>query len=519
MASRGLRSHQCLARLLEILNELDQLDKSVFCMNHKELKEMESALATASTFVQSLMNTPPPINRLPPEILSDIFLRVPGIQKRPFRSQSPFIECAEALPLTHVCSYWREVAINMPYLWAHIRAPSLIDFSLTRSRGVPLHVIWCRENATRVESLLSSGVAVQELCCYDGSMTPDRIDYPARFLKTLHMEDCLPAGDEDVSLFRDQTPSLRQVVIIRCAHFPTNSFADLTYLCIEQCAAPIRLSRILSLFSASPSLEKLTLWEVDLQDDSGPTHVVSLPMLRYIDLKLQKVQSAEILVSHLALSAKIGVLLYGHSFSALKSVSGLIKNTTKLIVALNQDVFHAIAMGTVGQSAGVHAATQVGNPTSISGLLDIVDKAISFPRIRTLMTKGYSAFDKTKMFSILRKLTSLTALTVDNTEAWDDDILLALFWYCEDNITPLCPKLTTVRILTENIADDSTILALAEARFNQGYPISELIIESYDQVPAIEGINKFVSKVRYKTIIGEPDVPYVIRGRRTQHTS
>ena len=72
----------------------------------------------------------PPVNKLPPEIISQITRCLLNDDTRPI------------IPLTHVCRYWRESIISIPENWTLISSfqPGLAALSLERSKAAPLHL-------------------------------------------------------------------------------------------------------------------------------------------------------------------------------------------------------------------------------------------------------------------------------------------------------------------------------------------------------------------------------------------
>ena len=74
--------------------------------------------------------------RLPPEILSKIFLiaqaedvelcRRSGAIPMGSPGATPFDYSIQWVELTHVCHYWREVALNCPSLWTNISTTALV---------------------------------------------------------------------------------------------------------------------------------------------------------------------------------------------------------------------------------------------------------------------------------------------------------------------------------------------------------------------------------------------------------
>ncbi|KAI0637345.1 hypothetical protein C8Q77DRAFT_1097128 [Trametes polyzona] len=78
-------------------------------------------------------NLLPPINSLPPELLTMIFSFVEASSEE---------DCKDLLNITHVCNRWRAVAIGTPVLWTRISFTHSggVDAFLQRSKNQPLHV-------------------------------------------------------------------------------------------------------------------------------------------------------------------------------------------------------------------------------------------------------------------------------------------------------------------------------------------------------------------------------------------
>ncbi|KAF8868002.1 hypothetical protein BD779DRAFT_1393234, partial [Infundibulicybe gibba] len=75
-----------------------------------------------------------PVARLPPEILSRIFV----FNARMVR---PGDRVDVARAISHVCRRWREIALDCPRLWPHINfehGPRWLTRVIERSRSVPL---------------------------------------------------------------------------------------------------------------------------------------------------------------------------------------------------------------------------------------------------------------------------------------------------------------------------------------------------------------------------------------------
>ena len=98
--------------------------------------------------LESQWNALSPISKLPPEILTSIFL----FYKESYREASDMRDCSLAekdatawQSVSHVCQHWRAVALNCTTLWSIInlqiasRSDCLSEF-LLRSKNAPLTI-------------------------------------------------------------------------------------------------------------------------------------------------------------------------------------------------------------------------------------------------------------------------------------------------------------------------------------------------------------------------------------------
>ena len=88
--------------------------------------------------INTRLNALLPISRLPPEVLSEIFLRIAGY--RPGHASRP-PKVRAWMRVTHVCTHWREIALQCAELWSRLDVPSipeLLALFLLRSKDTPL---------------------------------------------------------------------------------------------------------------------------------------------------------------------------------------------------------------------------------------------------------------------------------------------------------------------------------------------------------------------------------------------
>ena len=99
----------------------------------RQCQVLEMTLNRALAQVRNVTNANKPINQLPVELLRQIFRYVPSkndIRKGSYLHwPSDYLPTEQLIPLTHVCHYWRDVALGDPCLWT----------SVTLSRGTDLY--------------------------------------------------------------------------------------------------------------------------------------------------------------------------------------------------------------------------------------------------------------------------------------------------------------------------------------------------------------------------------------------
>ncbi|KAI0774029.1 hypothetical protein C8Q74DRAFT_1419220 [Fomes fomentarius] len=120
----------------------------------RQLKEKIALHTKQASDIRSLLNTRTAISRLPPEILSEIFLAQAAIvcnervalhiRNKESDSHKSFYRW---LNVSHVCRHWREVAFKCPYLWTWAAweeriNPRFIRKLLRRSFELPLTYVY-----------------------------------------------------------------------------------------------------------------------------------------------------------------------------------------------------------------------------------------------------------------------------------------------------------------------------------------------------------------------------------------
>ncbi|KAF6759739.1 hypothetical protein DFP72DRAFT_115953 [Ephemerocybe angulata] len=102
--------------------------------------------------LKTCQNSTPSVNRLPPEVLSNIFIFLFWTMEREYREDHKVFWIRS----THVCRHWRAVALGCAALWTNFAFDmhgELMRTILPRSKNLPLSVTLKCDGATDVEAL------------------------------------------------------------------------------------------------------------------------------------------------------------------------------------------------------------------------------------------------------------------------------------------------------------------------------------------------------------------------------
>ena len=136
----ALRVHMATARSFP--HEPSEISRGhTGCLSNAErrdrLMEEESSLLKRAKEVRSQMNTCVPAYTLPAELFREIFLYISFSPPRENR-------LSRLLKFTHVCHFWRVIAVSCSLPWSHIDTihPQLTSLLIGRSGTAPLHLDW-----------------------------------------------------------------------------------------------------------------------------------------------------------------------------------------------------------------------------------------------------------------------------------------------------------------------------------------------------------------------------------------
>jgi len=269
-----------------------------------------------------------PVNRLPPEILCDIFQYVITRQcDDPVAASarlSRLDHAATPLAISHVCGYWREVALNTPGLWVNIEFrmhTSAVPSYLTRSRLSPVNLqVELPPNHSVMNAFVTDGPRIRSLHCHSARQDDDDsvfecLKFPAAKLKVLIVDlnhhNYIPFPDTPrPELFGGHTPRLNVLTLRSVPWLPSNRIGTLTHLYISDQFVS-SLTNLVDFLSGAPSLQDLVLVQLmrrNMIDVDCPS--VHLPHLRRLVIGDVTAAFAAALLSHITLPADIAIRLF-----------------------------------------------------------------------------------------------------------------------------------------------------------------------------------------------------------------
>ncbi|KAA1470930.1 hypothetical protein DENSPDRAFT_82103 [Dentipellis sp. KUC8613] len=178
-----------------------------------------------------------PISRLPPEIIALIFKVLAAVHREsiyPFTWGQRGWHRLGWILVTHVCRYWRDIAIQNSSLWCEIDTGLdllFLEEQLARSQSSPISWSIHSDTGPRQIALLSQHLFhIGNLSCSDviyhpGEFAEKVLTRPAPLLRRLAISESIHLGQDEVlvtlpsDIFAGSTPSLR-FLSIRGAQLP-----------------------------------------------------------------------------------------------------------------------------------------------------------------------------------------------------------------------------------------------------------------------------------------------------------
>ncbi|KII86849.1 hypothetical protein PLICRDRAFT_700122 [Plicaturopsis crispa FD-325 SS-3] len=221
-------------------------------------------------------NTLSLVSRLPPEILSNVFIWHAAIAREhpPDPKQGARVKWIEA---TNLCRHWRYVALDSPRLWNRIvaRTPFWTEELLRRSRSAPLMIesvspeLRSHDEFVRRSTEMALMHIPRVVSLRLKAEGPDMEHYLATLAAPAHAVEILVLQNESVfssiapaldGFCTGLSPALRHLDLSRCS-IPWNLMPlhNLTALKLKNPLSRMTVRQMLSILRRTPSLETLLL--------------------------------------------------------------------------------------------------------------------------------------------------------------------------------------------------------------------------------------------------------------------
>ncbi|TFY81470.1 hypothetical protein EWM64_g2546 [Hericium alpestre] len=250
-----------------ISTNVDQYQSNAHNTLYAEATEVEAALQKAVQDFSKVVNAYRPFNRLP----YDVLVRVFELAGR----GTPMLKIAR------VCRWWRQVALDTPYLWAVCELPKDSRYRRllsNRSKQTPLHLdinMWNGRTSLRALARLTSQQPLRSLrvlfMCYDDPALPlsylfKAFSLPAPDLKELSLVSGSQLdGQLFEPLFNSQMPQLHTLKFNRVNLWVQCFGPSLRSLTIAE-VRNLPMAGLCSALCAVPNLEVLALIGSSLND-------------------------------------------------------------------------------------------------------------------------------------------------------------------------------------------------------------------------------------------------------------
>ncbi|EMD32275.1 hypothetical protein CERSUDRAFT_77577 [Gelatoporia subvermispora B] len=203
--------------------------------------------------------------------------------------------------LMHVCRLWRDVILDLPYIWSRTSNLGTPASCILRSKQYPLTVVVDEPLNGGMRDVLENHIHRSQ-SLYWPRRIPLAYEYvtaPAPMLRNVSIGIPFKQTFTASNLFSDCTPSLQRLALSGFHPLPHNTFHDLTCLLLHKCQ--VDPHQLLSWMAASPRLKDLMLNDNKYLPWSG-VYPATEPLRNLQKLKICTESTVDWLLSHPALS-------------------------------------------------------------------------------------------------------------------------------------------------------------------------------------------------------------------------
>ncbi|KAH9836633.1 uncharacterized protein C8Q71DRAFT_758884 [Rhodofomes roseus] len=297
MVSIGHFAEYTTQQLVDVV--VDRIEQEVWSMSQVTLEDIDASLTSLRASIRRVRNARCPINTLPTEILSTIFRHTPIIEYTHTNVRGVFdsgiLRRGSVVKVTHVCRFWREIALSMPTLWNRIddSSPGTQHMFFERSVSAALGIRLIGTPSDFMKTLmLSDSHRFRELH-WDVTSTEsgrNHATFPVPNLEVLTLRGwgesrngLLIMSGEPLTVFQGEAPRLRVLSLDKLDYIPSDRFPCLTSLHIRTCFTPTILLGLKHILRYSTLLEDIYLEDFS-EEDWDEDEARQLPFMNTLDL-------------------------------------------------------------------------------------------------------------------------------------------------------------------------------------------------------------------------------------------
>ena len=438
----------------------DQIIHSATCdyLEPDELRQQPSLMFRSSS--PSCRAPGSTIDSLAPELLRLIFEQAcegsatdQSCTKETYRTQKSALDVS--VKLSHVCRFWREVALATPSLWATIdRFHDGFENFVRRSKGYPIRLNieawyeeesfafteisfpgWLQHYSSRIHQIFAEGPAetIQNLLDRVGTSLPELVSLDLR------------GFDQDIALVRTYTPNLRRLFLNRVST-NLNSYTDLTHLTLQGLyyGTHVLAAELVNLLRNSPRLLLLGLSALDLDVADGDVgeigDVVELAQLQTLNFEELTTNSTIYLISRIRVPPCAP--LADNGYNCPPSDQEL-----SLEIFSQRDVVLGACMHSPNGICTFHVELTYSSQRIFSDIkitLSALDTSTMVSLIFIAPSVLYTPPSVDVWFAFLARLPSLAAITLSMPGSWIETFVKAL---CNHEPGVPCCSLETLTIM------------------------------------------------------------------------
>ena len=353
--------------------------------------------------------------------------------------------------LSHVCRFWRDIAVNTPSLWVTIdRFHDQIENFVSRSKSLPVYLnleaegenalaeikfpVWLQRYSDRLRGIFAEGssATIQNLLQSVAMSLPKLVSLDLRVLS------------EEFVVVPTSTPNLRRLFLYHVS-VDLDTYADLTHLTLQGLySSTPKAADVVRLLRKCPQLSVLCLYGIELEvTDSGVGErddVVELAQLQTLEFQQLAMDTTAYLLSRIQVPLCAPLVRNCHNYPS---------SDQELWLEIVADRY--IVLGASTQSPNGICTFRVDLPynsrrafSDIKTVMSAVDTSTVVSLLFVAPSELYAPPSVDAWLALLSRLPSLAVITLSMPRQWTATFIKAL---CGHEPEVLCPSLEILTVM------------------------------------------------------------------------